>query len=129
MLRRIFGLLLAALLLGNCAVAEEIDTSGIADASEMTDVIDIVTDDMVPVTADQLRDGTYPVAVDVSSSMFKVNRCELIVAGKEHRCDAGSFQPFDCLPGILAQRVTESDESDFRSVSCNVYDGSAFFRL
>ena len=83
MYRRIFGLLLAALLLGTCALAENVDTSGIADASEMTDVIDIVTDDMVPVTGEQLRDGTYPVAVDVSSSMFKVNSCELTVADGE----------------------------------------------
>ena len=66
-----------------CAVptwAETEDTSGVASAEDMTDVIDIVDENMVPVTADQLNEGTYPVNVDVSSSMFKVVGCDLTVA-------------------------------------------------
>ncbi|SDA20230.1 hypothetical protein SAMN02910447_01720 [Ruminococcus sp. YE71] len=35
---------------------------------------------MTPVTADQLKDGVYHIAVDSSSSMFKINDCELTVA-------------------------------------------------
>lgn len=71
-------LLLAAMLLGAFALAEA-DLSGVADASEMTDVIDVVEPGMTPVTADRLNDGVYEVAVDSSSSMFKVVGCDLTV--------------------------------------------------
>ena len=76
---RIAALLLTLALLCLPAFAEA-DTSGIAGAEDMTDVIDIVDESMVPVTADQLNDGVYSVTVDVSSSMFKVVGCELTVA-------------------------------------------------
>lgn len=40
----------------------------------------VVTDDMVPVEADALKDGVYPVEVDSSSSMFHITEAELTVA-------------------------------------------------
>ncbi len=57
------------------------NTSQVADASEMTDVVDVVTDDMEPVYADSLNDGFYPVKVDSSSSMFSIEDCVLQVSG------------------------------------------------
>ena len=54
--------------------------SHVADASDMTDVADIVPEGMEPVTADALNDGDYEVAVDCSSSMFKILDCRLTVA-------------------------------------------------
>ena len=69
-----------ALLAAQTALAEG-DLTGVADASDMTDVIDVVRPDMTPVTAGQLNDGTYEVAVDCSSSMFKIVDCTLTVDG------------------------------------------------
>ena len=74
-------LLLLALTLCVSALAEQPDTSGVAGAEDMTDVIDIVDENVTPVTADMLEDGVYPVNVDVSSSMFKVVGCDLTVSG------------------------------------------------
>ena len=67
-----------ALLAAQTALAEG-DLTGVADASDMTDVIDVVRPGMTPVTAGQLNDGTYEVAVDCSSSMFKIVGCALTV--------------------------------------------------
>jgi len=47
----------------------------------MAPVEEVVEPDMVPVSGDSLQDGVYPVAVDSSSSMFKIERCELTVEG------------------------------------------------
>lgn len=79
---RIISLILALMLLGGTALAEA-PATGVADASDMTDVIDIVEEGMEPVTADMLKDGTYAVNVDVSSAMFKVIGCEVTVAEGE----------------------------------------------
>lgn len=57
------------------------NTSAVADASEMTTVEDVVEEGMMPVYASELYDGTYAVAVDCSSSMFKIADCELNVDG------------------------------------------------
>lgn len=56
------------------------ETSKVADASQMTTVEDVVSDDMTPVYPNELADGVYEAAVDCSSSMFRVERCELTVA-------------------------------------------------
>ena len=52
---------------------ENAETSGAAGAEtekETAPTVQVVTDDMVPVEADALKDGVYPVEVDSSSSMF-----------------------------------------------------------
>lgn len=79
MSKKLIVLALALLIAALPALAEG-GHSGIADASQMTDVIDVVEEGMVPVTADSLNDGAYEVAVDSSSSMFKILGCELTVA-------------------------------------------------
>ena len=53
----------------------------VATSEEMTDVEEVGWEGMVPVTADQLRDGTYEISVDSSSSMFNIEKCELTVSG------------------------------------------------
>ena len=78
MIRR-FAAFLAALMLITCACAWA--EGGVAGESDMTDVIDIVPEGMTPVTGDMLKDGTYPVKVDVSSAMFKVNGADITVSG------------------------------------------------
>ena len=51
----------------------------VATAADMTEVVDVVEEGMVPVYPDALQDGTYPVEVDCSSSMFKIASCQLQV--------------------------------------------------
>lgn len=51
----------------------------VASSSQMAPVEDVVDPDMVPIHADSLKDGVYSIEVDSSSSMFKIERCELIV--------------------------------------------------
>ncbi len=68
-------------LLSGMAYAEEAPTGGVASQEDMTDVIDIVDENMTPVTADMLNDGEYEINVDSSSSMFKIVGCALTVVG------------------------------------------------
>ena len=51
----------------------------VASAGEMTTVEEVVETGMTPVYASELKDGTYEVEMKSSSSMFKVDRCELQV--------------------------------------------------
>lgn len=44
---------------------------------------EVVTPGMVPVTGDQLKDGTYNITVRSSSSMFSIESCTLTVTGGE----------------------------------------------
>ena len=60
--------------------AEPEKTDAVASKEEMTTVEEVTWDGMVPVTPDQLNDGTYEIKVDSSSSMFKIEKCELTVA-------------------------------------------------
>ena len=80
-MKRLIALLCGLALLAACACAEGTDFSGVADASQMTDVIDVAPEGLTPVTADQLNDGAWEVAVDSSSSMFKVVGCTVTVSG------------------------------------------------
>ena len=86
-------LILAALLsLSACAQASPVQTPGaaepeqtpaaspaVADASQMTTVEEVLEEGMVPVTADNLVDGEYEVAVKASSSMFRIEKAVLHV--------------------------------------------------
>ena len=91
---RIFALLLAALLLAaslaGCSAPAQTEepqeetqpaeaSSQIADSSEMTTVEDIVDELYVPVSAEHLKNGTYDIEVDSSSSMFNIVKCVLTV--------------------------------------------------
>lgn len=58
---------------------EKSGDSQVASADEMAEPEEIVEDWMIPITADELNDGTYEVDVRSSSSMFKIVDCELQV--------------------------------------------------
>lgn len=63
---------------------EETKTSDqVASAEEMTAAIEVVEEGMVPILGTSVKDGTYEVAVDSSSSMFKIYSSELKVEGGE----------------------------------------------
>ena len=51
----------------------------VASGDETVEPKDIVTEDMVPVQADQIKEGEYEINVDSSSSMFKIVACHLTV--------------------------------------------------
>ena len=55
----------------------------VASASEMVEVEDVVEDWMIPIKGDQLTDGIYDIVCDSSSSMFRIDSCELTVSGQE----------------------------------------------
>ncbi len=79
MKKNIICLLMTLLLLEGIALADQ-SVPGVAGSDDMTEVIDVVGEGMEPVTAEMLKDGSYAIDVDVSSSMFKVIGCELTVA-------------------------------------------------
>ncbi len=54
------------------------DTSGAIEETKQEDEVP-VEDIVVPIYAEQLKDGSYLITVDSSSSMFRVVKCELIV--------------------------------------------------
>lgn len=83
-----FGAVLAALALltagcgreGDVSSPEESPAGGqVASSSEMAAMEQVGEEGMVPVSGEQLRDGTYPITVDSSSSMFRVVDCQLTV--------------------------------------------------
>lgn len=51
----------------------------VATAADMAGVEDVVQNWMVPVPASDLKDGSYEIAVDCSSSMFNITACTLTV--------------------------------------------------
>lgn len=70
------------LLLTGCGQGEQPSSSGqgqVASSSQMAPVEEVVDPDMVPICGDSLKDGTYPITVDSSSSMFQIESCELNV--------------------------------------------------
>ena len=50
-----------------------------ASSGQMAPVENVVEADMVPIYGGSLKDGTYAIAVDSSSPMFKIESCELNV--------------------------------------------------
>ena len=51
----------------------------VADASQMTTVEEVVEEGMVPISAENLVDGAYEIAVNSSSSMFRIEKAVLTV--------------------------------------------------
>lgn len=72
----LFLLAAAMLLAAGCAAGE---TAATTEPAQTAPVEDVVQDWMQPVYAGSLKDGTYAVTVDSSSSMFQITRCELRV--------------------------------------------------
>ena len=58
-------------------------SDAVAGAGEYAPAQSVGSEDMVPVTADELVDGTYEIEVDSSSSMFKIVHCDLTVENGE----------------------------------------------
>lgn len=65
------------------SAADDTDTSNVAASSEMASVEKVTEEGMTPVYAGQIEDGTYPVEVKSSSSMFRITEAELTVKDGE----------------------------------------------
>ena len=90
------------------------NTSAVADASQMTTVQDVVEDGMTPVYASELKGGTYSIAVDCSSSMFKIESCELIVeAGAMMAELTMSSDAYGYLFPGTAEEAAAADEAQY----------------
>lgn len=74
-----------------CITAEAASTTEnntseqIAGEDDMAPVQEVGEEGMIPVFAGQLAEGTYPIEVDSSSSMFRIVKAELTVADGEMR--------------------------------------------
>ena len=89
-------------------------TSRIADASQMTAVEDVVEESMKPVFADELQDGSYPIAVSCSSSMFRIEDCILTVAEGEMTAKLGmSSTSYGYLYPGTAEEAAEAEIEDY----------------
>ena len=116
----LFALCLSLAVPGVSACAEEKkdpaeikDFSGVADASQMTTVEDVVEEGMTPLYASSLLEGVYPVTVDCSSSMFRIADCLLTVQGGaiSARLTMGGKSYGWVYPGT-AQEAASADHAD-----------------
>ena len=107
---------------------ESADTSDkVADSSEMTTVEDVVDESMTPVYADELNDGTYPVTVDSSSSMFRIDSCEVTVSGDA--MTAAMTMKSDSylyLYAGTAEEAAKAPESDYIKPTDDDHGGHVF---
>lgn len=86
----------------------------VASAGEMTTVEEVVEEGMTPVYPSELKDGTYEVEMKSSSSMFKVDRCELKVEnGTMQAVLYMTSQSYLYLYAGTAQEAAAADEADY----------------
>ena len=62
---------------------EQKEESQVASSKQMAPVENVVDKDMVPIYGSAIKDGTYSIQVDSSSSMFSITECELTVQNGE----------------------------------------------
>ena len=132
MRKQIAGLLAFLLLAavpagGGKAQAAAPDTSKVADASQMTSVEEVVEEGMTPVFAEELQDGVYAVEVSSSSSMFRIESCELTVADGEMtaRLDMSSASYGYLYPGT-AEEAAAAGTADRIPAEENAGGNSSF---
>lgn len=102
-------------------VTESADASElVASEDEMIAQEEVVSEGMVPVYADSLKEGTYPIEVLSSSSMFRIVACELTV--KDGAMTAAVTLSSDgylkLFPGTGEEAVA-ADESEYITFELN----------
>ena len=126
-----FVLFFAVLLWGGKAEAAEpgtaANTGKVADASQMTNVEEVVEEGMKPVFADELQNGVYKIAVSSSSSMFRIENCELTVEDGEMtvRLDMSSTSYGYLYPGT-AEEAAKAETADLIPAEENAEGKSSF---
>lgn len=90
------------------------ESAEVAQASEMLVPEEVTEEGMVPVKADELKDGSYEIEVNSSSSMFEITACTLTV-------ENGSMSAAMTMGGTgylyvymgTAEEAAGADEKDF----------------
>ena len=94
--------------------SEDSTPGGVATAEDMTTVEEVVEEGMVPVYAESLVDGVYPVEMKSSSSMFKADHCELVV--ENGAMNVVLYMTSEAYPYMYAGTAVEAaaaEESDW----------------
>ncbi len=135
-MKRIFSVILAALMLAGCsaqqtapettaAATTATETTAAAETTLATEAETTVATEAEttapettaaakdPIYADQIVDGTYEITVESSSSMFKVVKCELVVEdGKMNATMTMSGQGYGKLyMGTGEEALADSEEN------------------
>ncbi len=107
-MKRLLSLILCVLALSGLTLSAYAE-GGVADASQMTTVEEVVEPGMTPVYAADLVDGEYPVAFKCSSSMFRIESALLKVAdGKmEVTLTMGSKTFLHVYPGSAEEAASK----------------------
>jgi len=111
-MKRLVSLILCMLMLSGLALSAYAE-GGVADASQMTTMEEVVEPGMTPVYAADLVDGEYPVAFKCSSSMFRIESALLKVAdGKlEVTLTMGSKSFLYVYPGSAEEAASMTEDA------------------
>ena len=107
----------------------ETPTGQVASAGDMSTPVELDLEGLEPVYAGDLKEGTYEVAVDSSSSMFKITSCQLTVENGELTAvmTMGGTGYLYVYPGT-AEEAAEASEDAYISYTENP-DGTHSFTL
>ena len=85
----------------------------VADASQMTTVEEVVEEGMTPVGPENLLDGEYPVQVNCSSSMFRIESAVLRVSdgAMEAELTMGGKSYLYVYPGTALEAATSEENA------------------
>lgn len=91
--------------------------SQVASAEDMVTPEEVVEEGMEPIYGDSIKDGIYDVIVDSSSSMFKIESCQLTVTdGEMSAVMTMSGTGYLYLYMGTAEEAAASEEADYISV-------------
>lgn len=112
-MRRFLSVLLCLLALFSVCPPASADSAAVADASQMAAVEEVVEPGMTPVHADDLIDGTYPVAFNCSSSMFRIDSVLLTVkdGALEASLTMGSGSFLYVYPGTAEEAAVAAESA------------------
>ena len=110
-MKRLLFLILCMLTL-LCPALSAYAEGGVADASQMTTVDEVVEPGMTPVYAADLIDGEYPVAFKSSSSMFRIENALLTVkdGAMKVTLTMGSKSFLYVYPGSAEEAASKSED-------------------
>ena len=109
-------LILPVMITASCtgAFASETPSDQVAGAGEMTEVVDVVEEGMVPVYPDELNEGSYDVVMSSSSSMFKADHVVLTVEDGEMQAWLYmSSDAYLCMYSGTAADAAAADDEEY----------------
>ena len=112
-MRRFLSVLLCLLALASLCSPAYADGTGVADASQMAAVTEVLEPGMSPVYAEELLDGEYPVSFKCSSSMFRIDSVMLTVkdGALEAALTMGSGSFLYVYPGTAEEAANAPEDT------------------